>query len=104
MKLDHYPLERLERELAAIVWKYLDRNTYKLFFFGSRVTGSFSERSDIDVGIEGSEPVPTNIMAKIRDEVAELPILYNIDVVDMRVASPSFRRVAKQLIKVIQHG
>ena len=103
MKLEHYSLPRLEHELAAIVWKYIDRKTHKLYFFGSRVTGSSSERSDIDVGIEGQEAVSANLMAKIRDEVAALQTLYNIDIVDMRVASPSFRHVAKKQIELISH-
>lgn len=103
MKLEHYSPRRLEREVAAIVSKYLDLEAYRLFFFGSRVTGNSSERSDIDIGIEGPSEIAPDIMAKIRDEVAELKTLYNIDVVDMRAASPAFRRVAKQHIELIPH-
>ncbi|MBI3114826.1 MAG: nucleotidyltransferase domain-containing protein [Candidatus Harrisonbacteria bacterium] len=103
MKLEHYSLERLQREIGAIVWKYLAREEYKVYFFGSRVTGNSSERSDIDVGIEGAATVPPVMMAKIRDEITELPTLYNIDVVDMRAASPAFRRIAKQQIELISH-
>lgn len=103
MKLEHYSLQRLEREIAAIVGKYLDRKTYKVFFFGSRVAGNSGERSDIDIGIEGPDVIPSTVMAKIRDEVAELPTLYKIDIVDMRATSPVFRRVAKQHIELIPH-
>ncbi len=101
MKLEHYSLARLQREIGAIVWKYLVRDEYRVYFFGSRVTGNSSAQSDIDVGIEGSAAVSPVIMAKIRDEITALPILYNIDVVDMRSASPAFRRIAKQHIRLV---
>ncbi|MEK7189472.1 MAG: nucleotidyltransferase domain-containing protein [Patescibacteria group bacterium] len=53
-RLEYYPVEKLKKELKDIAAKYLDLKKYHLFFFGSRVTGKGSERSDIDVGIEGT--------------------------------------------------
>ncbi len=103
MKLEHYSLERLQREIGEIVWKYLACDDYKVYFFGSRVMGNSSAWSDIDVGIEGLVTIPPVIMAKIRDEITALPMLYNIDIVDMRAATPAFRHIAKQQIEFITH-
>lgn len=94
MRLEHYPLEKLKKELLAILARHLDLSRYRVFFFGSRVTGKGTDRSDIDVGIEGPEPVPFIKMAHIEDEIELLPTLYKIDIVDFSRVSEIFRKVA----------
>ena len=96
MRLEHWPQEKLEQELKTIIGKYLDLSKYKLFFFGSRVTGKGDERSDIDVGIEGPKPVPYRIISQIQEDLEEKPILYSIDIVDFTGASEKFRHIGKQ--------
>ncbi len=93
MRLEHYFLEKLKKDILGIIGKYLDILEYKVFFFGSRVIGSGSERSDIDVGIEGSKEISYEIMAKIKDEIDNLPILYKIEIVDFTKVSPDFYKV-----------
>lgn len=101
MKLEHYSLEKLKKEVIDIVEEFLPLGRYKIFFFGSRVNKKGDERSDIDIGIEGSDPIPIEIMAKIKDRVSELPILYRIDVVDFRRVGKDFYETAKQDIELI---
>ena len=101
MRLERYPVERLKKELLAVVGKHLDLNTHRLFFFGSRVTGGGTDRSDVDVGIEGPESVPAPQWLAIQDEVDELPMLYKIEFVDFKRVSPEFREVATQHIELI---
>lgn len=48
--------------------KHLDLNKYRVFVFGSRVTGKSSERSDIDIGIDGATAVSAVIMESIKFE------------------------------------
>ncbi len=100
---------RLENENAAefkgriknIFGKHLDLSKHKIFFFGSRVTGKGSERSDIDIGILGDESVPREVLSRIVDELEELDILYKIDVVDFATAQNRFREVALQNVEYI---
>jgi uncharacterized protein len=94
MKLEHYPADKLKKELLAIIGKRLDLSKYRVFFFGSRVDGKSFERSDIDVGIEGKKPIPFSTLACIKEDVEQLPTLYTIDVVDFRRTPPEFRKVA----------
>lgn len=101
MRLEHYPKEKLKKEILEIVGKYLDLKEYRVFFFGSRVSGSGDERSDIDVGIEGAKPVPTGAMLDIQEEIEHLPTLYKIDIVDFYDVSEKFREVAKQHIEMV---
>lgn len=101
MRLEHYPLEKLKKELLDIIGRHLDLSRYRVFFFGSRVTGKGTDRSDIDVGIEGPEPVPFGMLLAIREDVERIPTLYKIDVVDFRGASDDFRDVALQHTELI---
>lgn len=93
MRLEHYPSEKLKKEILGIVEKHLDLQEYRVFFFGSRVTGKNTERSDIDVGIEGQHPVPGHILMDIQEEIMNLRILYKIEIVDFAAVSEKFRAV-----------
>lgn len=101
MRLEHYDSEKLKLELKEITEKNLDISRYAVFFFGSRVSARGDDRSDIDVGIEGTELVPLDAMRRIKEDIEKLPLLYKIDVVDMLQTSNSFREVAKQHIEYI---
>jgi len=94
MKLEHYPIEKLKKEIIEIVGKYLDLNQYKVFFFGSRVKENNFPRSDIDIGIEGPKEIPVEIKFKIEEEIDKLPTLYKFDIVDFKNISKKFKKEA----------
>ena len=100
IKLKHYPIKKLKKEIRQIVGKYLDLKEYKIFFFGSRVKGS-DDRADIDIGIEGPKPIPLEILSKIKEEIQNLPILYHIDIVDFKSVDKDFYKVAKQNVEYL---
>jgi uncharacterized protein YecE (DUF72 family) len=102
METKFYPREKLERDILQIVGRYLNLNQYRLFFFGSRVEGKGDERSDIDIGIEGPENIPLEAIARIRDDLANLPTLYSFDVVDFTQADADFKEVAQKHIEEIK--
>ena len=101
MKLEHYPLEKLKKEILEIIGKYLDLDSYKVFFFGSRVNGKGDERSDIDIGIEGPSPISLEVMAQIKDEISALPTLYHIDIIDFANVDEDFYKIAKQNFELL---
>lgn len=101
MQLEHESVEELKRKVRRIAAKHLDLSEYRVFFFGSRVGGRASARSDIDVGIEGPRPIPLEVLTWIREEIQELPVLYKIDVVDFQRASEDFREIALKHIELI---
>jgi len=70
-------------------------------FFGSRVNGKDDERSDIDIGIEGSSPISLEVMAQIKDEISALPTLYHIDIIDFASVDKDFYRIAKQNFELL---
>jgi len=101
MYLEHYSEKRLKAEIRAIFGRYVDLNLYRVFLFGSRVRGSHSERSDIDIGIEGSREIPSELLVEISEELENLPTLYSFDVVDFRNASPGFKKEALKYAETI---
>ena len=101
MRLEHYPIDKLKNELLEIIGKHLDLSKYKVFFFGSRVTDKGDDRSDIDIGIEGPEPIPGSTLSLIMEEVENIRTLYTIEIVDFKKVSDNFYNVAKQNIEMI---
>lgn len=94
-------IEELKSKVAAILREELAGRPYRAFFFGSRVTGTAGPRADLDAGIEGAAPVPTELMRSIRARVDALRTLYTVDVVDFALLSDDFKQVAKTKIEEI---
>jgi predicted nucleotidyltransferase len=102
MQLKYYPIEKLKKEILEIVGQEIDLNKYRVFFFGSRVENKGTEHSDIDVGIEGPQPIPIEKLLNIQEKIENLPTLYKIEIVDFCRVVPKFREVAKQRIEILQ--
>lgn len=101
MRLEHESAEKLKKEILRVVGSRVNLAEYKVFFFGSRVAGKGDDRSDIDIGIEGKEPVPIETMMEIEDEIRELPVFYKMEIVDFKKVSDDFYKVAKQDIEFL---
>ncbi|MDD5098337.1 MAG: nucleotidyltransferase domain-containing protein [Candidatus Pacebacteria bacterium] len=100
MKIEHYPEEKLKKEVRDVVGKYLDLNKYKVFFFGSRVRGDNFEVSDIDIGIDGGDISP-EIKMDIVEDIDSLPTLYTFDIVDFNKVSEDFKKEALKNIEYV---
>ena len=101
MRLEHYSETKLKKEILEILGKRLDLKKYKIFFFGSRVSGLGNERSDIDIGIEGPEKALDLAWLDIQEEIENFPSLYKIELVDFKRVTPIFKEVALQNIELI---
>lgn len=77
-----------------IVKKHIGNTPYRLFYFGSRVKNNKTDHSDIDIGIEADQPLPYEVIGKIKEDLSNLPTLYSIDLVDFKRVSDDFRKVA----------
>ena len=94
MKLQHYPVNKLKKDILNIVSKYLDLKECKIFFFGSRVKGQNFDGSDIDIGIEGDQAISPEISIIIKEELEKIPTLYKIDFIDFNQVSDRFKKEA----------
>jgi len=71
-----------------------DLHGYRVVLFGSRVAGNARERSDFDVGILGSAPLPLKTFYQLETLLDEIETLHRIDLVDLNRVSSEFRREA----------
>ena len=101
MKLEYISQEKLQRQIKQVFSHYLPQGGYRLFFFGSRVKGVNSPRSDIDLGIKGQQELSPEIKLEIEEELQNLPILYKIDLVDFTNVSEGFKEKALRNIEEI---
>jgi len=101
MKLEYYSAQELKKQILAIIGKYLDLNSYRVYFFGSRVKEDSFLRSDIDIGIEGSEAISAKIKLQIEEELDNLPTLYKFDLVDFKKVSSEFKREALKHVEYV---
>ena len=78
-------------EARRIVLSKLHGYRVEVFLFGSRATGKAGRYSDIDIGILSGEPLPTGLLAELREALEESHIIYTVDVVDLGEVSDAFR-------------
>ena len=93
MKIKHISENWLKLEIKKILNKYLDKS-FQSFFFGSRVRGDNFERADIDIGIEGHQPMSIAKKISIKEDLEKLPTLYKFDLVDFKTVSSDFKKEA----------
>lgn len=73
----------------------------RIFVFGSRASGLASPRSDVDVGVELSRPIPPALLDQMREAFEQLPILQKVDVLDFSQVAPEFREIAMRRVEVL---
>lgn len=81
----------IARQVAGIVRGVLDDPAYRVYLFGSWVSGEAAARSDVDIGIEGPTPVSPAAMVNIREACDSLSTLRTVDIVDLGRVTPGFR-------------
>lgn len=85
--------------LREILKKNLTNTSYRAFVFGSQANLLELRRADIDLGLMAEDPLSTQQLSKINAEIEELPMLYNIDVVDFQTVDQQFKDVAMKNIE-----
>jgi predicted nucleotidyltransferase len=64
-----------------------------IFLFGSRASGECRERSDYDVGYWADCPLSACRLARLREQLEELPIPARIELVDFQNVPEEFARM-----------
>lgn len=75
----------------------------KIILFGSRATGDYKERSDIDIAVVDPD-ITDRQMRKIREAVDEIRTLHSIDILWLNRVSEEFRDEILSTGKVIYEG
>ena len=89
----------IKTEIKRTVLKHLPKDEYRVFLYGSRVTGKARRWSDYDVGILGDKPVPTMVKFEIEDELEESDLPVVVEVVDFYNVDEGFKELALQQVE-----
>jgi len=65
-----------------------------VYLFGSRATGTAQPASDFDMAVLANEDISRELSVA-RDMLEESNIPFKVDLVDLRLAAPAFRRAAQ---------
>ena len=79
-------------EVRRIVMDVVGGGKAAVYLFGSWARGEATPLSDIDVAIEPHTALPPGTLARLRERLEESHVPYRVDVVDLRRATPVFRR------------
>lgn len=80
--------EELET-VTGILTRRLPRG-YRVFVFGSRAGGKAKPWSDLDLSIEGAEPLSLATLAALSDAFDESSLPWKVDLVDRSSVSDEF--------------
>jgi len=86
--------------VKQIVLKHIPRDNFAVFLFGSRAVGNAKPLSDIDIGILGSEPLPTIIKVDLESDLEESIVPYKIDLIDFYQVDKDFKKEALNTIQI----
>ncbi len=80
--------------MARVLARHLDPRTQRAWIIGSEATGHALPGADVDIALEGPEPLDLAVLARLRADLEALPTLRSFDLVDLRCTSERFRREA----------
>ena len=78
-----------------------DLQGFQIYLFGSRATGHAKLRSDFDLGVHGSSPLPLKVFFAIEDALENIPTLYSFDWVDLNRVDDKFFQEAMKGAQII---
>lgn len=81
-------LDRVRKEVLSAT----KGHSVDVWLYGSWARGDAGRTSDIDVAIDPHGPFSRVQVSRIRDRLHELPVAYQVDLVDLRDAGEEFRR------------
>jgi len=87
-------------ELQRILKRFVP--DYKVWAFGSRVTGKHKPYSDLDIALVGDEPISIETRAALTEALSESALPFKVDIVDWASTSDSFQQLIEKQKLVIQ--
>lgn len=76
---------------------------YDVWAFGSRVSGSAREFSDLDIVIVADQPIEFELLGRIRDEFSLSDLPFKVDVVDW-ASAPNFQKAILAHREILRRG
>jgi predicted nucleotidyltransferase len=99
-----YPVLAMTAEELSLLQSILKRYVpdFKVWAFGSRVTGTHKPYSDLDLALVGDEPISIQTRAMLSEALSNSGLPYKVDIVDWASTSEAFRQIIEKQKLVIQ--
>ena len=88
------------RLLQSILKRYTP--DFRVWAFGSRVTGTYKPYSDLDLALVGDEPISLETRAALSEALSNSTLPYKVDIVDWASTSEAFQQLIEKQKLVIQ--
>lgn len=86
--------------LQSILKRYAP--DFKVWAFGSRVTGTYKPYSDLDLALVGDEPISIETRAALNEALSNSALPFKVDIVDWASTSEAFKEIIEKQKLVIQ--
>ncbi len=93
--------EEVIREVSEIVRRHLPGKEFRVLLFGSWAKDSAEPASDIDIGVLGPRAVNEMLLLRLKQEIAAIPTLRRIDIVDLNRTDERFRQEVLSYAKAL---
>ena len=89
-------------EVQSILGRHFPKT--KVLAFGSRVSGKAKKYSDLDLVIQGSEPISTSQMQSLKDAFSSSSLSILVDVLDWHQIPDSFKKTITESQNEVIHS
>jgi len=87
----------LEPRYLAMLFPILDKHVpgARVWAFGSRVKGTATKFSDLDLAIEAAAPLDLRTLALLEQDLSDSDLPIKVDVLDLAGLTASFRKLVE---------
>ena len=85
--------EEQKRIVRSILKRFLPGADY--LAFGSRLGRQYHRYSDLDIAVKATDTIPLALLSAMEEAFAQSDLPFRVDIVDLRRASPEFRRLVE---------
>ena len=85
-------------QIRRLINERLRRFGARIFLYGSRARGTAGRSSDVDVAVLADQPLPADLLSRLREELEESPVRLPVEIMNLGEAGPRLRE------RVLQEG
>lgn len=95
----------LEPRYLSMVKDILESHapSFEVSVFGSRVRGTNSKYSDLDLALLANDEVSLETLEKLKDAFSESDLPIQVDIIDFQTISGDFKKIISEHREIIQH-
>lgn len=86
-----------KEQLIVLIKKY--QPICKIYLYGSRARGDYSQGSDIDLALDAGRKIEPKTISLIKEAIEESTIPLFVDIIDLNAVTPEFKnKIIKDVV------